>query len=95
MAGDRGEAVAASVSERDGRVWTVYVEYDGAGDTLCLGRGEGTGVQVVARLSRPGVIPQPAIATGPGLTEAFWPIPRPYQVIGSTNPVWIDIEESR
>lgn len=40
-----------------------------------------------------------AIATGPGPTEAFWPIPRPYQpsspvfeprVIGSTNPVWID-----
>lgn|GEM_PF-2008706 len=42
------------------------------------------------------------IATGPGLTEAFWPIPRPCQpsspvfeprVIGSTNPVWIDVEE--
>jgi hypothetical protein len=42
-----------------------------------------------------------AIATGPGPTEAFWPIPRPYQpnspvfeprVIGSTNPVWIDVE---
>lgn len=40
-----------------------------------------------------------AMATGPGPTEAFWPIPRPYQpsnpvfdsrVIGSTNPVWID-----
>ncbi len=40
-----------------------------------------------------------AIASGPGTTEAFWPIPRPYQpsspvfeprVIGSTNPVWID-----
>jgi hypothetical protein len=43
-----------------------------------------------------------AIATGPGPTEAFWPIPRPYQpsspvfeprVIGSTNPVWIKVEE--
>jgi hypothetical protein len=41
------------------------------------------------------------IATGPGPTGAFWPIPRPYQpnspvfeprVIGSTNPVWIDVE---
>lgn len=40
-----------------------------------------------------------AIATGPGVTEPFWEIPRPYQpssktldprVIGSTNPVWID-----
>lgn len=40
-----------------------------------------------------------AVATGPGVTEAFWPIPRPYQpsdpvfvsrVIASTNPVWID-----
>lgn len=51
-------------------------------------------------------IPKPAhdvhlvvIATGPGITEPFWEIPRPYQpsskalnprVIGSTNPVWID-----
>lgn len=40
-----------------------------------------------------------AIATGPGVKEAFWEIPRPYQptgktfasrVIGSTNPIWID-----
>ncbi|MCB1276265.1 CehA/McbA family metallohydrolase [Prosthecobacter sp.] len=42
-----------------------------------------------------------AIATGPGVTEPFWEIPRPYQatsktftprVIGSTNPVWIDAD---
>jgi hypothetical protein len=41
------------------------------------------------------------IATGPGPTGAFWPVPRPYQpsspvftpqVIGSTNPVWIEVE---
>lgn len=40
-----------------------------------------------------------SIATGPGVTEAFWEVPRPYQpsskalnprVIGSTNPIWID-----
>lgn len=40
------------------------------------------------------------IATGPGPTGAFWPIPRPYQpsspvftprVVGSTNPVWIEV----
>jgi len=40
------------------------------------------------------------IATGPGPTASFWPIPRPYQptspvftprVIGSTNPVWIEV----
>ncbi len=53
-------------------------------------------------------IPRPAkntflvvIATGPGPSEAFWPIPRPFQpthpvfeprVIGSTNPVWIVVE---
>lgn len=52
------------------------------------------------------VLPRPAhdvhlvaIATGPGVTEPFWEIPRPYQatsktftprVIGSTNPIWID-----
>jgi hypothetical protein len=43
-----------------------------------------------------------AIATGPGITEPFWEIPRPYQpssktfipkVIGSTNPVWIDADD--
>jgi hypothetical protein len=41
------------------------------------------------------------IATGPGVTEPFWEIPRPYQptskafvsrVIGSTNPVWVDAD---
>ena len=42
-----------------------------------------------------------AIATGPGVTEPCWAIPRPYQptsmvwqprVIGSTNPIWIDAD---
>ncbi|HCN29093.1 MAG TPA: hypothetical protein DIT64_10130 [Verrucomicrobiales bacterium] len=42
-----------------------------------------------------------AIATGPGITEPFWEIPRPYQpssksltprVIGSTNPIWLDCD---
>lgn len=53
-------------------------------------------------------IPKPAhdvhlvvIATGPGVTEPFWEIPRPYQpksktlaprVIGSTNPIWLDAD---
>jgi hypothetical protein len=41
------------------------------------------------------------IATGPGVTEPFWEIPRPYQpsskafvsrVIGSTNPIWLDAD---
>lgn len=40
-----------------------------------------------------------AIATGPGVKEPFWEIPRPYQpssttfqprVLGATNPIWID-----
>ncbi len=44
------------------------------------------------------------IATGPGVTEPFWEIPRPYQptskafvsrVIGSTNPVWVDADGDR
>ncbi|WP_038169851.1 CehA/McbA family metallohydrolase [Verrucomicrobium sp. BvORR106] len=43
-----------------------------------------------------------AIATGPGVTEPFWEIPRPYQptsktftpkVVGSTNPIWIDADD--
>lgn len=42
-----------------------------------------------------------ALATGPGVTEAFWEIPRPYQpsskvftprVVGATNPVWLDAD---
>ena len=44
-----------------------------------------------------------AVATGPGVREAYWPIPRPYQpklpvweprVIGSTAPIWIDADGS-
>lgn len=40
-----------------------------------------------------------AIASGPGITQGYWPIPRPYQAsttsaasftLGSTNPIWID-----
>ncbi|MGE5190952.1 MAG: CehA/McbA family metallohydrolase [Deltaproteobacteria bacterium] len=43
------------------------------------------------------------IATGPGVKELFWPIPRPYQpsspiwhpyVVGSTGAVWIDADGS-
>ncbi len=53
-------------------------------------------------------LPKPAhdvhlvvIATGPGVTESFWEIPRPYQpssktfvprVVGSTNPIWLDAD---
>ncbi len=42
-----------------------------------------------------------AIATGPGVTEPYWEIPRPYQpsskaitprVIGATNPIWLDAD---
>lgn len=52
------------------------------------------------RLPRPGHdVWLVAIATGPGVSEPYWPIPRPYQpdraqwdprVIGSTNPVKVD-----
>jgi len=40
-----------------------------------------------------------AIAAGPGVTEPYWEIPRPYQhktneyiphILGATNPVWLD-----
>lgn len=42
-----------------------------------------------------------AIATGPGVTAPFWPIPKPYQpssktwrplVVGATNPIWLDCD---
>ncbi len=71
--------------------------------------------QTLGGENRPGVkarvrftLPKPAhdvhlvaIATGPGVREPFWEIPRPYQpadkafvprVVGSTNPVWIDAD---
>jgi hypothetical protein len=44
-----------------------------------------------------------AVATGPGIKELYWPIPRPYQpttpvwhsyVLGSTGAVWIDADGS-
>lgn len=64
----------------------------------------GEKARVTWELTRPGKDTfLVAIATGPGPREAFWPIPRPYQpsscvfeprVIGSTNPVWIDVEEN-
>src|SRR5437667_1065250 len=40
-----------------------------------------------------------AIASGPGIQEPYWPIPRPYQptradweprIIGSTSPIYLD-----
>ncbi|PYJ96528.1 MAG: hypothetical protein DME23_20155 [Verrucomicrobia bacterium] len=52
------------------------------------------------------IVPKPAydaylvaIASGPPVTGAYWPIPKPYQpnsrvwqprVIGATNPIWVD-----
>jgi len=42
-----------------------------------------------------------AIASGPGVTEAYWAIPRPYQptstqwtprLLGVTNPIWVDAD---
>ncbi|HXX95451.1 MAG TPA: CehA/McbA family metallohydrolase, partial [Planctomycetota bacterium] len=64
--------------------------------------GAGEKVKLDWRIPRP---PQDAylvaVATGPGVKDPAWPIPRPYQpssaefeprVIGSTNPVWIDAD---
>jgi hypothetical protein len=45
-----------------------------------------------------------AIATGPGVTQPYWGVARPYQpssphfnplVIGSTNPIWVDADGDR
>jgi hypothetical protein len=42
-----------------------------------------------------------AIASGPGVSSPYWPIPSPYQpvnrtrwprVFGATNPIWIDAD---
>lgn len=60
----------------------------------------GEKARIVWELPRPGYdVHLVAIATGPGISDPYWPIPRPYQptspvfvprVVGSTNPVWID-----
>jgi len=71
-----------------GRLWTAYIEHDGKGDTLCLGRGLGAAllgatdlesknssaiIWELARLSSPGVIHQPATtADGAGGVWTFW-----------------------
>jgi hypothetical protein len=62
----------------------------------------------VVKLDSEFRIPRPAhdawlvaVATGPGISEPYWPIPRPYQpasphweprVVGATNPVWLDCD---
>jgi hypothetical protein len=42
-----------------------------------------------------------AIASGPGVRDAFWRIAKPYQpssttwkprVVGATNPIWVDAD---
>ena len=44
-------------------VWTTYIEHDGKADTLQLARREADGWKVVAAVSQPGVVHQPAIAS--------------------------------
>jgi hypothetical protein len=71
-------------------------------ETLRDDHQPGEKAKVVWKLPRPSHdVHLVAIATGPGVKEAFWEIPRPYQpasktftsrVIGSTNPVWIDAD---
>jgi hypothetical protein len=113
--GDRvmspGETVKVEAMVR-GPSWTradravLYANGEALLESKIMDPGRaGEKARVVWEIPRPGKDTfLVAIATGPGLTEAFWPIPRPYQpsspifeprVIGSTNPVWIDIEESR
>lgn len=56
-----------------GGVWTVYIEHDGEADVVCLGRREGGTIAEVARLSAPGMIHQPAIASdAAGGVWCFW-----------------------
>jgi hypothetical protein len=71
-------------------------------ETLRDDHQPGEKAKVVWKLPRPSHdVHLVAIATGPGVKEAFWEIPRPYQpasktftsrVIGSSNPVWIDAD---
>lgn len=66
------------------------------------GRRAGEKARIVWQLPKPAHdVHLVVIATGPGVTEPFWEIPRPYQpsskafvsrVIGSTNPIWLDVD---
>lgn len=78
--------------------------FDGARVDYSLNQGRGALEAKAARKAE--AYPQHdfwvvAVATGPGVREPFWAIPRPYQptskvwtprVIGVTNPVWVDAD---
>jgi hypothetical protein len=66
------------------------------------GKRAGEKARIVWQLPKPAHdVHLVVIATGPGVTEPFWEIPRPYQpssktfvprVVGSTNPIWLDAD---
>ncbi len=54
-------------------IWTTYVEHDGKADSLQLAKRQGRSLAVVATVSRPGVVHQPAItADGAGGVWCVW-----------------------
>ncbi len=67
-----------------------------------VGHRAGEKARIVWQLPKPAHdVHLVVIATGPGVTEPFWEIPRPYQpssksfvprVVGSTNPIWLDAD---
>jgi len=67
------EDFPAMCLDRQGTPWIAYIEYDHKADRLKVARQTDGGLQIVATLSEPGIIFQPAIACdGRGTVWAIW-----------------------
>jgi hypothetical protein len=56
-----------------GTPWVAVIEHDGRADVLKLARQAAEGLEVVAAVSQPGIVHQPAVAVaGDGAVWCFW-----------------------
>jgi hypothetical protein len=63
----------AMAVDATGTPWLAFIEHDGKADMLKLARKSANGLEVVASVSAPGVVHQPAIAlAGDGAVWCFW-----------------------
>jgi hypothetical protein len=63
----------AMVLDASGTPWIAFIEHDGKADVLKLARKSASGIEIVATVSAPGVVHQPALAlAGDGAVWCFW-----------------------
>jgi hypothetical protein len=63
----------AMALDANGAPWIAFIEHDGQADVLKLARQAAGGIEIVATLSAPGVVHQPALAVaGDGAVWCFW-----------------------